>query len=585
MRIPQSFINDVLARVNIVDIIERFVTFKKKTGDSHIALCPFHQEKSPSFSVSQNKQFYHCFGCGVSGNAITFLMEYERLTFVESVEMLAHEAGMQVPREVIAAKPANDHHDIYSVLQQAEKFYQHHLQHNERAKAYLAKRGFLPSTVQQFSIGYAPAGWNNLIKHLGDQAKHLLVNAGMLIQKEQNYYDRFRDRIMFPIYDRRGRVIAFGGRVINPADEPKYLNSPETPVFHKSDELYGLYEACKANKKLSRVIVVEGYVDVTSLFEHGITYAVATLGTAISVAHIHNLTRYTSEIIFCFDGDNAGRKAAWHAMEIVLPILRDDWKLKFMFLPEGQDPDTQVRLVGKDGFTQLVDNAKPLMEFFLEHLTAQVNLRSVDGRGQLAHLARQYLKNMPQQLAIRESLLQELQKLTQIDLIRLSNLLTEQISPLPATNHVAPKTPSKKLLSKRHSSPLRIIIALLLQHPQLIEHFDDEILKFELSGINLLIKLVAIIKNHPKLSTGAIIEQWREQPELPLINKLANYNCGIFATEEDLIIGFKDSLRRLKRQIIEQEIEQLMVKASRNECTADEKHRLHELILQSKLLS
>ena len=251
-RIPQAFINDVLARVNIVDIIERFVTFKKKSGDSFTALCPFHQEKTPSFAVSQSKQFYHCFGCGVSGNAITFLMEYERLSFIEAIEILAHEAGLTIPQEVSNAKPASEFEELYTLMSKVANFFQASLRNNKRAQAYLENRGLSKSTIEKFGIGYAQAGWDNLLKHFGDKEKTLLLKCGMLINKEQKYYDRFRDRIMFPIRDRRGRIIAFGGRIINPEDEPKYLNSPETPIFHKGNELYGLYEAYQANKKLRK---------------------------------------------------------------------------------------------------------------------------------------------------------------------------------------------------------------------------------------------------------------------------------------------------------------------------------------------
>jgi DNA primase len=345
-QIPRDFIDQLLNRVDIVDFIDSRITLRKKSGNNFFACCPFHNEKNPSFSVSQPKQFYYCFGCGAHGNAIDFLMQYDRLNFPEAIEALAKQVGMEVPKQSISpqqAEKAAAQQSLYELLAQVAKFYQSQLRTHNRAIEYLKQRGVSGEIAKSFAIGVAPQGWDNLLQKIGQHAKQALLEVGMLIKKEEGgCYDRFRDRIMFPIHDRRGRIIGFGGRIIDQG-EPKYLNSPETPLFQKGHELYGLYQALQANRQLERIIVVEGYMDVIALFQHDITYAVATLGTATSSSHIERLLRHTAEIIFCFDGDQAGRSAAWRALQVTLPLMRDGIQVRFLFLPEGEDPDSLVR--------------------------------------------------------------------------------------------------------------------------------------------------------------------------------------------------------------------------------------------------
>ncbi|HET7844854.1 MAG TPA: DNA primase, partial [Xanthomonadales bacterium] len=365
-RIPDAFLDELLARSDIVEIVEARVPLKR-AGRDYQARCPFHDERSPSFTVSPAKQFYHCFGCGAHGTAIKFLMEYDRLEFLDAVEELAQRAGMQVPRD---AKPAvaSDSADLYTVLEASARFYRQALKGNQGAREYLDKRGVDPANQERFQIGFAPDAWDgvkNAVAGSDERKLKLLDKAGMIAGGERGKsYDRFRNRVMFPISDRRGRVIAFGGRIIDPNDTPKYLNSPETPLFHKGRELFGLWQVRQAHAKIPRLIVVEGYMDVVALFQYGVTQAVATLGTATTKDHAETLFRNCADVYFCFDGDKAGRAAAWRAVESVLPRMREGRQAFFLFLPEGEDPDTLVRAEGLDGFELRLKNATTLSEFF-----------------------------------------------------------------------------------------------------------------------------------------------------------------------------------------------------------------------------
>jgi DNA primase len=394
-RIPQSFINDLLARIDIVDVVDGRVTLKK-AGRDYQGLCPFHNEKSPSFTVAPEKQFYHCFGCGASGTALTFLMEFDRLDFVEAVETLARMAGVEVPREG-GARREQDHGDLFGALSRAEKFFRDSLKAAPQAIEYLRGRGVVGIVARDFGLGYAPDSWNALREALADIPEKTLLEAGLLTRNDTGrVYDRFRGRVMFPIRDTRGRVIGFGGRVMGASDGPKYLNSPETPVFHKGRELYGLYEARRALRRIDRLIVVEGYMDAVALAQAGIANAVATLGTAATPEHFHKLYRYTEEVVCCFDGDNAGRKAAWRALESALPHLGEGRQLKFMFLPEGEDPDSLVRARGKDAFLALAAAALPAIEYLFGQLVEGLDLRNLDDRARLASLAMPHIDRVPQ---------------------------------------------------------------------------------------------------------------------------------------------------------------------------------------------
>ncbi|MDO8207335.1 MAG: DNA primase [Gallionella sp.] len=390
--IPKSFIQDLLNRLDIVDVIERYVPLKK-AGSNYVACCPFHNEKSPSFTVSQSKQFYHCFGCGVHGTAVGFVMEHLGLGFVEAIEDLAQGVGMEVPHERQASgepfkKVAPD---LYEVMQVATRYYRDQLKLSERAIDYLKKRGLSGEIAAKFAIGFAPDGWQNLSAAFPDYQSAALVETGLVITGEgDKRYDRFRDRIMFPIINVRAQVIGFGGRVLDKG-EPKYLNSPETPLFEKGHELYGLYQAQKAIRASGRVLVVEGYMDVVALAQHGVDYAVATLGTATTPYHIQKLLRLSEQIVFCFDGDKAGQKAAWRALENALPHLQDGKLISFLFLPAEHDPDSFIREFGKEVFEQRVAEAMPLSGYLLREISVDLDLKSQEGRNQLLHRARPLL--------------------------------------------------------------------------------------------------------------------------------------------------------------------------------------------------
>ena len=397
-RIPDSFIDGLLARVDIVELIGSRVPLKRK-GKEYTACCPFHDERTPSFYVSPTKQFYHCFGCGAHGTAIKFLMEYDRLEFVDAVEDLAKRLGLDVPREGGRGPDRQDGADLYAALDAAQKYFQRELANSDVAKRYLEKRGLDAATIETFGIGWAPDGWNGLIDALGkDDARRidLLDKAGLLSKNDSGRtYDKFRARVMFPIHDRRGRVIAFGGRVIGKDDGPKYLNSPETALFHKGRELYGLWHARQAHSKVPRLIVVEGYMDVVSLWQYGITTAVATLGTATTPEHAELLFRNAADVYFCFDGDAAGRRAAWKALESVLPRMTDGRQAYFLFLDEGEDPDSVVRSRGAAAIDAALTAAQPLSEFFFAQLALDVDLGNADGKARLAERAKAYIQRIP----------------------------------------------------------------------------------------------------------------------------------------------------------------------------------------------
>ena len=385
-RIPDQFIDDLLARTDIVEVIESRVPLKR-AGREFQARCPFHDERSPSFTVSPTKQFYHCFGCGAHGTAISFLMNYDRLEFLDAIEDLARRVGMEVPRDTRARNEDDQTRELYDVLDRAAGFFRQQLRGSQRARDYLRQRGLDESMVERYAIGYAPDGWEGLKSALGTdgQAIHRLDAAGLLSKNDGGrVYDKFRDRLMFPIHDRRGRVIAFGGRVIDNDDSPKYLNSPETRLFHKGRELYGLWQVKQAHAKIPRLIVVEGYMDVVALAQFGVDTAVATLGTATTPDHAELLFRNAADVYFCFDGDKAGRKAAWRAVESVMPRMRDGRQAFFLFLPEGDDPDTLVRREGEAGFDQRLQAAMPLSQFFFEQMADGIRLDTLDGRARLA---------------------------------------------------------------------------------------------------------------------------------------------------------------------------------------------------------
>lgn len=430
-RIPQGFIDDLLDRLDIVDVVGARIDLRK-TGKNYSARCPFHNEKTPSFSVSPDKQFFYCFGCGAGGNAIGFVMDHDHLSFPEAVENLARHCGMEVPREANRDSAIDTYRrKLYKVMEDADRFYRTQLrQHGDKdiAIKYLKKRGLSGTISSTFGIGFAPQGWDNLITHLcqHDDDIKTLIDAGLIVQKEdgrKKTYDRFRNRIIFPIRDTRGRTIGFGGRVLDDS-KPKYLNSPETPIFHKGRELYGLYEAHKALGTITSLVVVEGYMDVVALNQHGIHNVVATLGTAATVDHLEKLFRYTSDVIFCFDGDSAGVKAAERALETCLPAMTDGRTARFLFLPDGEDPDTLVRKLGKDSFNQMLDNAQPLSDFLFSHLEEGINLATLDGKARLSQLAAPMVNKLPKGV-FQNLMLRELAKRTDMDVEELTAIIAQ----------------------------------------------------------------------------------------------------------------------------------------------------------------
>ncbi|HCK82796.1 MAG TPA: DNA primase, partial [Candidatus Competibacteraceae bacterium] len=513
-RIPQEFLDRLLARTDLVEIVNSRVPLRR-AGREFMACCPFHAEKTPSFSVSPRKQFYHCFGCGAHGNAIGFLMAYERLDFIDTIEELARLAGLDLPplqggEQGPSVKP------LLHCLAQAERFYRQQLREHplrQRAVDYLRQRGLTGQIANTFGIGYAPPGWDNLsnaLRGAGATAEDLLA-AGLASRDEHSRLrDRFRDRIIFPIRDRRGRVIAFGGRALDGATTPKYLNSPETPVFHKGSELYGLYEARSHNPHLRQLLVVEGYMDVVALAQHDIPHAVATLGTATSAEHIERLFRVTGDLVFCFDGDRAGRTAAWRALEMSLPFLRDGRQVGFLLLPEGEDPDSLVRGEGRAGFERRLQNATPLAEYLFAELRAQVAPDTLAGRARLAELARPLLVKLPDG-TFRELMEARLRQEAQISNTRLR--------PPPS----ASSNPADHSL-RLTRTPLRKAIALLLYKPELAQEPPEH--NFALQddgelGTKLLAELLALLRANPQLSTAALLERYRDTREGTILERLA----------------------------------------------------------------
>ncbi|RKZ78951.1 MAG: DNA primase [Gammaproteobacteria bacterium] len=527
-QIPTQFIDDLLTRVDIVDVVDARVPLKKAGKNLH-ACCPFHNEKTPSFTVSPDKQFYHCFGCGAHGTAIGFLMEYDQMSFPESIHELADLVGMTVPTtQSLSPSPATQ--NLYDLLDKVSQYYVHQLQtHPQRAifENYLQQRGLSAKTIELFNIGMAPDGWDNVLKTFGttELARKQLNEAGLLSSNDKGRtYDRFRNRVMFPIRDRRGRVIGFGGRVLDDST-PKYLNSPETPVFHKGHELYGLFQARKANRKLDRIIIVEGYMDVIVLTEHGITNAVATLGTATTPDHLRLIQRGTPEVIFCFDGDRAGRDAAWRAAENALPLLGGNQQLKFMFLPDGEDPDSVVRQQGAEKFNILVEQAQNYSDFFFATLENRVDIASMDGRARLVEIAKPYLRHIPAGI-YRDMLEQQLADRAQTN----TALLHKHLDKPPENKS---KALQKALTASTAISPVRMAITIVLQHPELHSAVDkfDKISTLERPGIKILVQMLETLRENPHLNTAALLERARDSEYAEHLQRLVQQPLSLSADE------------------------------------------------------
>jgi len=575
-RIPSSFIDELLARVDIVDVIDSRVQLKK-TGRDYQACCPFHNEKTPSFTVSPDKQFYHCFGCGAHGSALGFLMEYEHMGFVEAVEELASGVGMEVPREQgSSGGEEKSYQALYAVMEKVAGYYCQQLrQHPEASRAtdYLKGRGLTGEIAAVFEIGFAPPGWDNLMTALEKQgvSQQVLENVGMLVKKDNgNYYDRFRDRVMFPIRDTRGRVIAFGGRQLDDESGPKYLNSSETPIFHKGRELYGLYQARKAERNLERLVVVEGYMDVVSLAQFGVRNAVATLGTATTRDHLERLFRIVTQVVFCFDGDRAGRQAAWRALENALPVLSEGRQVNFMFLPEGEDPDTLVRREGKDGFEKRVSEAVPFSDYFFGEMVQAVDLSTTEGRARLVEKTRPLLKKLPDGV-FRHMMAARLAEIAHVDPPVLSDLG-------PAKSPGTPQTARRMSGSGQGPSSVRQAIRMMLHRPELVKHIENELFLDELDqpGMPLLRQLVEYIGKNPHINCGAIVEHWRGQGEQKHLAKLAAQPLVI--PEEGIEAEFRDVVSKLASHHQEQLVDGLIAKAHLGELTQEEKQQLQQVL-------
>ena len=562
--IPQHFIDELLARADIVEIVGRRVPLKKAGREFH-ACCPFHNEKTPSFTVSPVKQFYHCFGCGAHGSALSFLMEYDRLSFPEAVEELATDLGLEVPRET-GFEQAADHRPLYDILEHAARHFANQLrQHADAAQAvdYLRRRGVSGEVAAGFRLGYAPPGWDNLLRVLGtdDRQIELLREAGLITEQDDKRYDRLRERIIFPIRDTRGRVVGFGGRLLGDG-KPKYLNSPETPVFHKGRELYGLYEARQADAHPAHLLVVEGYMDVVALAQFGISNAVATLGTATTSEHLEKLYRATPEVVFCFDGDQAGRDAAWKALQTVLPLMRDGRQARFLFLPDGEDPDSLVRRIGADAFAQEIPRAQPLSTFLFDKLAGQVDMQSLDGRARLGELAKPLLERLPSGL-FRDMMEQSLHERV--------GLKTQPAEIRPA------QRPSRPRVARPQGSipPLRRAVALLVQHPELAQlDLPDGWQALDSPGILMLQQLLAALHERPAMHSAALVEHWEDATTRQQLAKLAVLELGILDDAADQFLG---TLRTLAAEQRRNAREALLMKSRSTPLTEEEKQQLREL--------
>ena len=633
--IPQSFIDDLLNRTDIVDVVSSRVQMKK-AGKNYTACCPFHKEKTPSFSVSPDKQFYYCFGCGAGGNALGFIMDHDNLDFPQAVEELAKAAGMEIPREESGRphKPRQPTDSpLYPLLTAAADFYRQALKIHPARKAavdYLKGRGLTGEIARDFGLGFAPPGWDNLYKHLSSDTlqQKAMIDAGLLVENAETgkRYDRFRDRVMFPIRDSRGRIIAFGGRVLGD-DKPKYLNSPETPVFHKGQELYGLFEARKFNRSLDEIIVVEGYMDVIALAQQGLRNAVATLGTATSEEHMKRLFRVVPSVLFCFDGDQAGRNAAWRALEATLPCLQDGRRARFLFLPEGEDPDTLVRSEGTDAFKARINqHAQPLADYFFQQLTEEADPRSLEGKAHMATLAAPLIDKVPG-ANLRTLMRQRLSEIT--------GLTSETVSQLaqnaPAKPQVQPTydpgidydampdygdfqqpdmyipqqewTPKKsgaggkkwenkpwdkkgKRGGEREQAwipvgvepPTLTALRTLLHHPQLAKKVEDagHFAAEDQTNNQLLIALVEAVQKNPKLSSIQLLSRWHGTEQGRLLQRLLEKEWLIDA--DNLEQQFFDTIISLSARQRERNLEQLLRKARQGELSNEEKNQLRDLL-------
>ena len=576
-RIPREFIDELLVRVDIVDLIDSHVPLKK-TGNNFVARCPFHVEKTPSFSVNRKKQFFHCFGCEASGNAISFLMDFSHLDFIEAVEDLAGFVGVEVPRVSTEYQPAQKKEDLnslYLLMEQVAVFYAEQLRTSDAGKKaveYLKNRGVSGDCANSFMIGYAPDEWKALETRFNPK---LLLEAGLLVSNEEGRaYDRFRGRIMFPIRDKRARIVGFGGRVLDDS-LPKYLNSPETPLFHKGKEVYGLYELLEKNAKPQRILIVEGYMDVIALAQCGINYAVAALGTAASQAHLDLLFRFSSELVFCFDGDKAGRAAAWRAMEPAFSSLKDGRQIRVMLLPQQHDPDSLVREEGVDGFIDRVQASETLSEFFFGHFSNELNLSEMEGRAQLVIKAKPYLEKLPDSV-FKEMMfdrLKELSGLGRLDIL-------DNTATLASKQNV--KQVGKRSQDNSRLSSARMAVALLVQNPRLAELLDQRELDWSelgFPGVALFKSILSMIADNNSANTAVLVECYRGAAEEKSIKALALLDLPV--PDAGIEAEFFDALDRLIIQDQEAVLARLL---NKGKLDAEEKDLLRKTLAAKSLV-
>jgi DNA primase len=587
-RIPQHFIDELIARTDIVELIGARVPLKK-SGREYKACCPFHAEKTPSFWVSPDKQFYHCFGCGKHGTALGFLMDHDHMAFPEAVEELATRLGIEVPHEGgIERATQRADEPLYELMARVAGFYTEQLAREPRAREYLAQRGLTAATQERFAIGYASNSWNELLRRFGagDAERKRLSDAGLIIERErgagregERYYDRFRDRVMFPIRDARGRVIAFGGRVID-TGEPKYLNSPETVLFHKGRELYGLYETRRARRALERLVVVEGYMDAVSLHQAGVDYAVATLGTATTAEHFRRIFRLVPAVVFAFDGDRAGRAAAWRALQQALPEAREGREIRFLFLPQGQDPDTLILAEGRAAFDERLAVAVPLSEYLVQELSGQSDLRSADGRARFAEEARPLFARVPDGV-YRELLLERLAQVIGLSPARLEGLWSAGKGGVPAAPAPARPTAVRPARGAGRGSLVRQAIVRLLHFPAIaLEVTAAERAGLDASGepgVTLLRELLDDLREQPAEIPAQVIQRWVAHKDGETLQKLLAREeviTGAAAAAEEL----RAALLKLADQAAGRRLEVLEAKSRSGSLAPDEMQEFQRLI-------
>jgi DNA primase len=587
-RIPQTFIDELIARTDIVEVIGARVALKK-AGREYKACCPFHNEKTPSFWVSPDKQFYHCFGCGKHGTALGFLMDHDHLAFPEAVEELALRLSLEVPHEGGSdAGARRSDESLFELTQQVARFFADALGRDARARDYAGTRGLSRESIERFAIGYAPNSWNELLKRFGGEeaGRRRLTEAGLIVERErgaaqgaERYYDRFRDRLMFPIRDARGRVIAFGGRIID-AGEPKYLNSPETALFHKGRELYGLYEVRRARSNLARLIIVEGYMDTVQLHQAGVDYAVATLGTATTAEHFRRLFRLVPAVVFAFDGDRAGRAAAWRALQQALPEAREGREIRFLFLPQGQDPDSLVAAEGRAAFETRLHSALPLSEYLVRELSAESDLGHADGRARFAESARPLFARVPEGV-YRELLLERLASVIGLSAQRLTELWGSARAPLAPVATPAPRRPLRAARGAGRGSLVRQAIVRLLHYPAIAAQVSTaERAGIESSteaGVTLLAELLDDLTAHPAQVAAQVIQRFAERPEGESLQKLLEREEVI--RDETAAAGeLRAALVKLADQAAERRLEALEAKSRGGQLAAHEIEEFQRLI-------